>query len=223
MSFVTRLATGDDVPRLKQLIPASVRALSVGYYTDRQIDSALVHVFGLDSQLIADGTYYVVTDDGYIVGCGGWSKRKTLYGGDQMKGAVDDLLDPAHDAAKIRAFFVDPAWARKGIGRTIMNVCEEAARADGFCRMELGSTLPGEPLYAAMGYTVTERFDIAMPNGESLPGAHMVKSLDERRLHTTAGTILQMRLNLASAGFRSPDLRNRVTVGYTQRRARSQG
>jgi GNAT superfamily N-acetyltransferase len=178
MSFVVRLATEDDVPRIKQLIPASVRALSVGYYTDRQIDTALVHVFGLDSQLITDGTYYVVTDEEYIVGCGGWSKRKTLYGGDQMKGGVDDLLDPDQDAAKIRAFFVDPGWARKGIGRIIMNVCEEAARADGFRRMELGATLPGEPLYAAMGFTVTERFDIAMPDGVTLPGAHMVKSLD---------------------------------------------
>jgi GNAT superfamily N-acetyltransferase len=95
-----------------------------------------------------------------------------------MKGAVDELLDPAQDAARIRAFFVHPSWARRGIGRSIINVCEEAARADGFRSMELASTLPGEPLYAAMGYTVTERFDIAMPDGVTLPGAHMVKSLD---------------------------------------------
>jgi GNAT superfamily N-acetyltransferase len=178
MSFVVRLATEDDVPRLKQLVPESARALSAGHYTDRQIESAIAYIFGVDSQLIADGTYYVVTDEDYIVGCGGWSKRKTLYGGDQMKGADDDLLDPAHDAAKIRAFFVDPGWARKGIGRRIINVCEEAAHANGFRRMELGATLPGEPLYAAMGYTVTERMEYPMPDGEALPGAHMVKSLD---------------------------------------------
>jgi GNAT superfamily N-acetyltransferase len=125
----------------------------------------------------ADETYYVVTAEDQVVGCGGWSKRKTLYGGDQMISHVDDMLDPTQDEAKIRAFFVDPGWARKGIGRTIIDACEEAARANGFRRMELGATLPGEPLYAAMGYTVTERFDIPMPDGETLPGAHMVKSL----------------------------------------------
>jgi GNAT superfamily N-acetyltransferase len=178
MSFVVRLATEHDVPSLNALIPESVRALSVGYYTDRQIESALVHVFGLDSQLIADGTYYVVTEEDQIAGCGGWSKRKTLYGGDQMINHVDDLLDPTQDAAKIRAFFVHPNWARRGIGRRIMEVCEQAARANGFHKMELGSTLPGEPLYTAMGYTVTERFDITMPDGVTLPGALMVKSLD---------------------------------------------
>jgi GNAT superfamily N-acetyltransferase len=179
MSFVVRLATEQDVPTLKQLIPTSVRALSAGYYTDRQIESALIHIFGVDSQLIADGTYFAVEveADGRIVGCGGWSKRKTLYGGDQMKGGVDDLLDPTHDAARIRAFFVDPAWARRGVGRRIIEACEAAARQAGFRQMELGATLPGEPLYAAMGYAVTDRFDIAMPDGEVLPAAHMAKTL----------------------------------------------
>ena len=178
MSLLVRLATEHDIPSLKRLIPASVRALSVGYYTDRQIESGLIHIFGVDSQLIADGTYYAVVADGQIVGCGGWSKRKTLYGGDQMKGDADDLLDPAHDAARIRAFFVHPDWTRRGIGRSIIEACEAAARQEGFRSMELGATLPGEPLYAAMGYTVTTRFDIAMPDGETLPAAHMVKSLD---------------------------------------------
>ncbi len=177
MSLVVRVATEGDVPRLSQLIPDSARALSNGYYTERQIESAIAHIFGVDSQLIADGTYFVVTDDEVIVGCGGWSKRRTLYGGDQMKGEVDDLLDPATDAARIRAFFVDPNWARRGIGRRIIEACEAAARREGFQRMELGATLPGEPLYAAMGYTVTRRFDIPMPDGEVLPAAHMVKSL----------------------------------------------
>ena len=175
MSLVVRLATEHDIPSLNQLIPESVRALSAGYYTDSQIESALVHVFGVDSQLISDGTYYVVVADDQIVGCGGWSKRKTLYGGDQMKGDVDDLLDPTHDAARIRAFFVHPDWARRGIGRRIIEACEAAAREEGFRSMELGATLPGEPLYVAMGYTVTTHFDIAMPDGERLPAAHMVK------------------------------------------------
>jgi len=175
-SLVVRLATEQDIPSLKQLIPESARALSAGYYTDRQIESALVHVFGVDSQLISDGTYYVVVADDLIVGCGGWSKRKTLYGGDQMKGEVDELLDPTQDAARIRAFFVRHRWARRGIGRRIIDACEVAAREEGFRSMELGATLPGEPLYAAMGYTVMTRFDIVMPDGERLPAAHMVKS-----------------------------------------------
>jgi GNAT superfamily N-acetyltransferase len=178
MSLVVRLATEHDIPDLKLLIPESARALSTGYYTDRQIESAIVHIFGVDSQLIADGTYYAVVADDQIVGCGGWSKRKTLYGGDQMKGDLDDLLDPTHDAARIRAFFVRPSWARRGIGRRIIEACEAAALEEGFRSMELGATLPGEPLYAAMGYTVTTRFDIVMPDGETLPAAHMVKSLD---------------------------------------------
>jgi GNAT superfamily N-acetyltransferase len=177
MSLVVRLATEQDVPDLQRLIPESVRALSAGYYTEQQIESAIVHIFGLDSQLIADGTYYAAVMEGLIVGCGGWSKRKTLYGGDQMKSDADDLLDPAREAARIRAFFVHPSWARRGIGRGIIEVCEAAARAAGFREMELGATLPGEPLYAAMGYRVTERFDIVMPDGEALPVAHMVKSL----------------------------------------------
>ena len=113
----------------------------------------------------------MVADD-QIVGCGGWIKRKTLYGGDQMKSELDEPLDPTQDAARIRAFFVHPDWARRGIGRRIIEACEAAAREEGFRSMELGATLPGEPLYAAMGYTVTTRFNIVMPDGERLPAAH---------------------------------------------------
>jgi N-acetylglutamate synthase-like GNAT family acetyltransferase len=177
MSYFVRLATEQDIPSLVRLIPDSVRALSAGLYSERQIESALVHVFGVDSQLIADGTYYVAAADSQIVGCGGWSKRQTLYGGDQMKAEADPLLDPSQDAARIRAFFVHPTWTRRGIGRRIIEACEAAARQAGFQRMELGATVPGEPLYAAMGYAVTERFAIAMPDGESLPAAHMAKTL----------------------------------------------
>jgi GNAT superfamily N-acetyltransferase len=177
MTITIRLATEADIPTLKELIPASARTLSAGFYTDRQIESAIIYIFGVDSQLIADGTYFAAVADDQIVGCGGWSKRKTLFGGDQMKNEEDELLDPAVDAARIRAFFVHPDWARRGIGRRIIEACEAAAKADGFSRMELGATLPGEPLYAAMGYEVTNRFDVAMPDGESLALAHMVRSL----------------------------------------------
>jgi GNAT superfamily N-acetyltransferase len=178
MTIEYRLATAEDIPYLQQLIPESVRALSAGYYTPQQIESALKHIFGVDSQLIADGTYYAALAGKEIVGCGGWSKRRTLYGGDQMKTAEDNLLDPARDPARIRAFFVHPAWARQGIGRKIIELCENAARQEGFHAMELGSTLPGEPLYAAMGFRVTDRLEATMPDGQSLPIAYMTKSLD---------------------------------------------
>ena len=177
MTITIRLASEADIPALKELIPASARTLSAGFYTDRQIESAIIYIFSVDSQLIADGTYFAAVAGDQIVGCGGWSKRKTLFGGDQMKNEEDELLDPAVDAARIRAFFVHPDWARRGIGRQIIEACEAAAKADGFSRMELGATLPGEPLYAAMGYEVTNRFDVAMPDGESLAVAHMVRLL----------------------------------------------
>jgi len=172
-----RPATVDDIPALTALIPVSARALSAGYYTSREIESAITHIFGVDSQLIADGTYFVAVEGDRIVGCGGWSKRATLYGGDQMKAAADPLLDPARDAARIRAFFVDPARARQGIGRAIIERCEVAAREAGFTRMELGATAPGESLYVALGYVVTERTVVPMPDGVALPIAHMAKSL----------------------------------------------
>jgi GNAT superfamily N-acetyltransferase len=172
-----RLATAEEIAILKQLIPLSVRALSQGYYRAAQVESALLYIFGVDSQLIADGTYYVAVAGDEIVGCGGWSKRKTLFGGDQMKAHADDLLDPASEPARIRAFFVHPQWVRQGIGRRIIEMCEAAARAEGFGRMELAATLPGEPLYTALGYEVTARFDVPMPDGERLPVAQMAKRL----------------------------------------------
>jgi GNAT superfamily N-acetyltransferase len=178
MAVVIRLATAEDVPALQQLIPESVRGLGVGYYTPQQIESGIRYIFGVDSQLISDGTYYAALDGDQYVGCGGWSKRKTLYGGDQMKTDEDDRLDPAHDAARIRAFFVHPDWARQGIGRRIIQMCEDAARKEGFRRMELAATLSGEPLYSAMGYQVTQRGESPTPDGEVLPLAYMAKSLD---------------------------------------------
>ena len=177
MEISIRVATMEDIPALQELIPESARGLSQGYYTSQQIESAIKYIFGVDTQLIADKTYYIAEAEGQVVGCGGWSKRKTLYGGDQMKAEQDPLLDPKEDAGRIRAFFILPNWARRGIGRRIIEACEEAAKADGFTRMELGATLPGEPLYAAMGYEVTDRFDIPMGDGTTLPCAHMKKEL----------------------------------------------
>ncbi|MBC7878959.1 MAG: GNAT family N-acetyltransferase [Anaerolineales bacterium] len=177
MEISIRVAVMDDVPTLKELIPLSARELSKGYYAPEQVESAIQYIFGVDTQLLRDKTYYVAEANGEIVGCGGWSKRKTLYGGDQMKEEADPLLDPKEDAGRIRAFFIHPNWARKGIGRRIIQACEDAAVADGFTKMELGATLPGEPLYAAMGYEVTDRFEILMGNGTVLPCAHMKKEL----------------------------------------------
>lgn len=176
--LLIRPAHYEDAPALQELIEASVRALSVGFYDARQIESALRHIFGIDSQLIADATYFLVEVEGKIVGCGGWSKRQTLFGGDQLKAEQSDsLLDPATDAARIRAFFVHPAWARQGIGKQIIATCERAAREAGFSRLQLAATLPGEPFYAALGFTTTEHFELQLPDGMPLPLAKMVKCL----------------------------------------------
>jgi N-acetylglutamate synthase-like GNAT family acetyltransferase len=163
-----RLATPQDIPELQRLIGRSVRGLSTSFYSQRQIESAIRYVFGIDTQLIEDGTYYVCEREGVLAGCGGWSKRKTLYGGDQHKSTADPLLDPARDAGKIRAFFVHPDYARQGIGSQIIQTCEAAARDHGFTALELGATLPGVPLYQAMGYLAIERIDETLPDGEVL-------------------------------------------------------
>ena len=174
-----RPAQMTDIPALQQLIDQAVRHLGGRDYTPQQVESSLKYVFGVDTQLIADGTYYVVEIDDQIAGAGGWSKRKTLYGGDQAKAEPEDnLLDPARDPAKIRAFYVHPDWARHGIGRQIMTACEAAARDAGFTRLELMATLTGKPLYAACGFQVVEPDEIEMPDGVMLPVAKMVKRLN---------------------------------------------
>ena len=175
MPLTTRLATRQDIPQLNELIALSVRGLSTEYYTPNQIESAIKYIFGIDTQLIIDGTYYIAEKEGVLVGCGGWSKRNTLYGGDQHKGTEDPLLNPATDAARIRAFFVHPDYARQGIGRLIMNVCEEAAKSNGFTTFELGATLPGVPLYEVMGYHAIERVDAPLADGEVLGVVKMRK------------------------------------------------
>jgi len=173
-----RLAEVRDVPALRQLIEISVRKLSNGYYTAPQIESALLNVFGVDTQLIHDQTYFVAETGEQLVGCGGWSKRNTLFGGDQAKvGEVDDLINPDAAPARLRAFYVHPEWSRRGVGRLITQACEAAALASGFTKLELIATLPGEPLYAATGYEKIEPFEIPLPGGLSLPAFRMAKNL----------------------------------------------
>lgn len=178
MAITIRLAALEDVPTLQKLIAESVRTLSLPYYDEREIDSALTHVFGVDQRLIYDATYFVAESDGQIVGCGGWSKRRTLFGGDQAQSLrVDELLDPKTDSARVRAFYVHPDWSRRGIGRQILLACEQAAGASGFRVLELIATLPGEPLYSAHGYSIIAPFDIPLSEGHSLAAFHMKKSL----------------------------------------------
>jgi N-acetylglutamate synthase-like GNAT family acetyltransferase len=176
-----RKAAAADVPRLREVIEASVRGLQAADYSPAQIEGALKSVYGVDSQLIADGTYFVavVSDSASqaeIVACGGWSKRKTLYGGDQFASREDSLLDPACDAAKIRAFFVHPDWARRGIGGLILEACENAAQEAGFTKLEMGATLSGVPFYSAKGYKAVEDEEAPLANGEVLQIVRMAKT-----------------------------------------------
>jgi GNAT superfamily N-acetyltransferase len=177
-----RNATLEDIPRLREIIEASVRGLQPGYYSPAQIEGALESVYGVDTQLIADGTYFAaeLADSAEceptIVACGGWSKRRTLFGGDQYAAREDSLLNPACDAAKIRAFFVHPQWARRGIGGMILEACETAAREAGFTQLEMGATLSGVPFYRAKGYVAVEDYEAPLSNGSALPIVRMTKT-----------------------------------------------
>ena len=173
--FTLRLAVRADVPALRDLIEASVRGLQAADYSAAQIEGALATVFGVDTQLIDDGTYFVMQSGQIIAGCGGWSKRRTLFGGDQFHSRADDLLEPRTGAAKIRAFFVHPDYARRGIGSAILNACEQAAIAAGFSRFEMGATLTGVPLYSIRGYVAIERLEVPLANGLTLPIVRMEK------------------------------------------------
>lgn len=177
MPITMRQAVLDDVPALEHLVTDSVRELQKDDYTPEQIEGAIGTVFGVDKQLIRDGTYFVVEEGTLIIGCGGWSKRVTPFGSDDTPVKDNSLLDPAHDAAKIRAFFVHPSYARRGIGNRLMEACEAASRAYGFTRLELVATLTGEPLYARHGFEVAERFEIPLPNGARMPVVRMTKSI----------------------------------------------
>src|SRR5688572_31001 len=168
-----RTAQHTDIPALQDLISRSGRVLSIGYYSPSQADAITRHVFGVDTQLIDDQTYFVIEHDGRIVACGGWSKRRTLFGGDQAKVGADPLLDPTREPARIRAFFVHPSMARQGLGRQLITACIAAARQAGFSALELVATLPGEPLYLASGFAVLERFDLDLPGGILVPVSRM--------------------------------------------------
>jgi GNAT superfamily N-acetyltransferase len=182
MKTSIRKAVPSDAPRLREIIEASVRGLQTDFYSAPQIEGALKTVYGVDTQLIADGTYFVLEiepppgEKPLIVACGGWSRRRTLYGGDQYSGREDSLLDPSQDAAKIRAFFVHPEWARRGIGSLILETCEQAAKAEGFLRLEMGATLSGVPFYQVKGYEPLENVDVSLGNGEVLPIVRMAKN-----------------------------------------------
>ena len=195
MEIRIRKAVAGEIPELRALIEASVRELQAQDYTAAQMEGALESVFGVDSQLIADGTYLVAearnTDrksdaaqagekknpgaEWAIAGCGGWSKRKTLYGSDHWTGREDTLLDPKRDAAKIRAFFIHPEWARRGVGSKILEACEAGAREAGFTSFEMGATLTGAKLFGARGYVSVEKIEVPLKNGLRLPVIRMTK------------------------------------------------
>jgi GNAT superfamily N-acetyltransferase len=182
--FGLRLATEEDIPALHVLIEASVRGLQAGDYTPAQIEGALGTVLGLDTQLIEDRTYFIAevseanSPHRLLAGCGGWSKRRTLFGADRGPGRAPELLDPAQDAAKVRAIFVHPQFARRGLGSLILETVENAASEAGFQRFEMGSTLTGVPLYRLKGYVDVERIAVPLHNGEALPVVKMVKNAE---------------------------------------------
>jgi GNAT superfamily N-acetyltransferase len=162
MELTSRLATLADVPRLTAVMDAAISELQRAYLDDAQIEASRA-VMGIDTQLIEDGTYFVIeTADGDVAGCGGWSRRATMYGNDHSPGRDTRLLDPAVDAARVRAMYTHPAYARRGVGRLVLRLCEAAAAAEGFTRLELVGTLAGEPLYAAYGFVPLERLDASV-------------------------------------------------------------
>jgi GNAT superfamily N-acetyltransferase len=181
--FSLRIATDDDIPALHALVEASVRGLQANDYTAAQIEGALGTALGVDTELICDRTFFiaeapdnVVGEPMALAGCGGWSKRKTLFGANRGPGREPELLDPARDAARIRAIFVHPAYARQGLGSLILAHVEAEARSAGFRKFEMGSTLTGYPLYRLRGYTEGERVDVPLANGETVQVVKMVKS-----------------------------------------------
>jgi N-acetylglutamate synthase-like GNAT family acetyltransferase len=175
--FFIRTARENDIPALETLIPLSVRGLQIGFYSTAQMDAALGSVFGVDRQLIGDGTYFVVENSGEIIGCGGWSRRRALFGPDSARSVEDAALNPAHDPARIRAYFVHPDWARRGVARSLLSACESAIRAAGFRDIVLVATLPGEPFYAAFGYVALERYEVPLPGDLTLVVVRMTKRL----------------------------------------------
>lgn len=179
-AITLRIATREDIPAMSALIVASARELSRGFYSETETESAIRHVFGVDTALIDDGTYYVAEMDGYLAACGGWSRRNTLYGGDQRPVGASSFLDPAVDAARIRAFFVAPSAARRGIGRMLLDECARAADAAGFRNLTLMATLPGVPFYRALGFVADEDVVDILPDGTPLRFVRMSRPVGEQ-------------------------------------------
>jgi GNAT superfamily N-acetyltransferase len=177
MDWVLRFAREEDIPRLESLIEQSVRELQSPYYSNAQMEGALGIVFGVDRQLIRDETYFVAEHEGAIIACGGWSKRESLFGSDAARAKEDALLDPRRQAARIRAFFVHPRQARRGLGRAILLACEEAIQAAHFRKIELVATLAGVEFYRAFGYEEAERYEVPLANGLALPVVRMTKAI----------------------------------------------
>lgn len=176
MPFLIRQATINDIPELNHLVQLSIRQLGGKYYSSKQVESSLKYLFSIDTQVVADGTYYSVEADNQIVACGGWSRRKTPFGGDQASEQQDiRLRDPKEDPAVIRAFYVHPNWARRGIGKQLLDYCEAQALSEGFRWFELTSTLSGYPLYSRYGYQETGRIAMTLPDSVSIPGMKMEK------------------------------------------------
>src|SRR5215207_10652636 len=176
MEFTNRLAIRADVPELTALMDQAIAQLQRAFLDDSQIASSRA-IMGIDTQLIDDGTYFIVESDGEIAGCGGWSRRATLYGGNQTPGRDSKLLDPTIEPARVRAMYTNPAYARRGVGRLILSLCEAAAAAEGFTRLELMSTLSGEPLYTAYGFRPLERL-LDATGGVSVPLVRMEKPVE---------------------------------------------
>ena len=174
--FTHRLASPADMPMLEKLMHDAIRKLLPQFLSPEKVEASFA-VMGLDSQLIADGTYFVVEEEGRVAGCGGWSRRATLFGHNHTAGRDSRLLDPASEAARVRAMYTHPDFARRGVGRHILALCESAARREGFTRTELGATAGGEPLYRACGYAEIERLDVPTPGGVTVPITRMGKSL----------------------------------------------
>ena len=177
MEYILRKANLVDREAIKQLIVKSARNLSREDYSEQQIEAAILTVFGVDTDLILDGTYFVADSSGTLIGCGGWSKRRTLFGGDQFSGRDASELDPKLEAARIRAFFIHPKCARMGIGRAILSRCESEARAYGFRSLELMATLPGLKFYRACGYEGDERVVYEVGGGAKIEFVPMRKEL----------------------------------------------
>lgn len=177
MDFTIRKARLEERGHLQKLIAASARGLSKADYSDEQVEAAIATVFGVDSALIDDGTYFVAEQAGELIGCGGWSKRKTLFGGDQFATRDESLLDPESEPAKVRAFFIHPDWARQGVARAILARCEEEARRAGFSAVELMATLPGIKFYEACGYDKSGQMDYEIAESVTLPLVPMRKDL----------------------------------------------